>query len=255
LINLANGTEGAIDHGGYVWVQDPNRFGTYVVVGKPTPGTWTLVPTPSTAAIASIGSSLSAPPIAVATRVRRHGRREVLTWRANAVPGQVLEFSEVGARTSTAILTTTKDRGSVTFTPTDDGTDGPRQIEVVVEVGGEPQAILHGATFRPPRPSEPGRPGRVRLVHRGTSVIASWPAVRGASSYEVVINDTNGRRTFFDQPASRRKVVVSPVLAPDRLTASVQTVSAAGLTSPPARATLVLARPPRQPTRRRHPRP
>ena len=107
------------------------------------------------------------------------------------------------ARTSTAILTTTKDRGSVTFTPPIDGTDGPRQIRSWSRSADCRRPSFTGRRSGRRHPSSPEVPGRVKLVHRGTSVIVSWPAVGGASSYEVVVNDTTagGRSSISPRAA------------------------------------------------------
>ncbi len=244
VISSAGPTDGPIDHGGYLWLQDPDRQATDVVLARPTPGIWTLVPAPGSAPVTSTGVALSAPKLAVVTRVRRRGRHEQLTWRAPNVPGETLAFSEVGARTSAAIANTSKARGSVTFAPSSDGTTSLRRIRVVVEINGLPQAILKGAKFRPPSRGRPGTPRRISLVHRGGRVVVTWSRAAGASDYLVIVHDTNGRRDFFQQAANRRRVTVSPVLAPDRVTATVQAVSAADVGGAAGRGRLTIHRPP-----------
>jgi len=35
--------QGAVGSGGYRWVQDPPKDGTYVLLGRPEPGTWGIL--------------------------------------------------------------------------------------------------------------------------------------------------------------------------------------------------------------------
>ena len=225
---LRGPSNGAIDHGGYLWLRDPDRHALDVVVARPTAGTWTLDLGGRLARPDRSGDALSAPRIKVVTRVRRVGRRERLTWRASRISGQSLAFSELGPRTSAAILTTNHTRGSYTFTPTADGKSRGPEDPGGGEIGGVPQAIIAGARFTPPAPRRPARPRRIRLVRRGKRVTVSWTAVRAAARYRVIVSDTNGRRDFFEPFGRQRRVTVSPVLAPDRMTASVQALSSVG---------------------------
>ena len=155
LINPADGIQGAVDQGGYRWVTDPTRHGTYVLIAKPTAGTWTLTPTVGSPSIAKVGSALSTPPPRVRTHVKRVRGSYILHWGARRIPHESLRFRETGKYVSRTIRTTTKTSGTVRFRAAAPSAAGARRIQVVVNQNGLPRAVLSGARYLVPKPPRP----------------------------------------------------------------------------------------------------
>jgi hypothetical protein len=228
-IDPAAGIQGPIDGGGYRWVTDPTTHGSYVIVARPHPGTWTLTPGADSPPIASIGSALSAPDPTVRTRVRRTRRGYVLAWKARRIPGQRLRFVETGGNAYRTIATTAMTAGKRRFRPTDTGIGGRRRIEIQVSQNGLPRAEFHGARFSVPTPKPPARPRKARLRLRRTHAILTWSRSSRASKYEIVAEVNDGRRVYFQRPAQRRKITIPRAYKPISIAATIQPIAADGV--------------------------
>jgi hypothetical protein len=231
LISGAAGTIGTLGRGTYLFVADPARHGTYVLISRPESGTWTLTPTAASVAITDVARATSLRPVRVTTRVRRRGPLWLLTWHASALSGAKLRFSDIGPLGEKTIITTSRSAGSVTFADFNDGVGGRHHIEILVARNGLPQATIVGSSFTIPRPFGPPKPHALRLRHEGSTAVLTWAPAPGAYLYAVLITTSDGQRRFYDQPANQRRVTLGHVLAPDVVSASIRTVALTGLES------------------------
>jgi hypothetical protein len=228
-IDPAAGVQGPIDAGGYRWVTDPTTHGTYVIVARPHPGSWTITPAPDSPPIATVGSALSAPNPTVHTRVTPSRRGYLLRWKARRIPGQTLRFTETGGHTYRTITTTTKTTGKVRVTPTDTGVGGRRRIDIQATQNGLPRAELHGARFRVPKPKPPAAPLNTRLTLHGTHALLTWSRSPRAASYQITARLSDGRRLYFERTARQREIKIPRVYEPATVSASIRPVAADGL--------------------------
>jgi hypothetical protein len=232
-ITRASGEQGAVGGGGYRWVTDPTKDGTYVLLGRPQAGAWTLTPTAGSAPIDWTGSALGAPPVRVKSAVRRHGDRDVLSWDTARLPGQTLRFEEVGKRTGDVLLTTSQPRGRLLFSPVDTGHGEARRIQIEVTMNGLPRKVLAGPRFYVPAPLAPHAPRRVSIVRRGNLAIIDWTPAPRAAFYLVQAKASDGRHLQVRVSNKHHELTLPHVIAPLRLGVSVVTVASDGLQSHP----------------------
>jgi streptogramin lyase len=251
IISRTGGEQGAVGPGGYRWVTDPTKNGTYVLLGKPEPGTWTLTPLAGSPPIDWTASALSAPPAKVKTRVIRHGHRDLLEWSANPAPGQTLRFEEVGRRTADVILRTSKAHGQILFTPANTGAGEGRHLQIEVAMSGLPRKILTGASFSVSAPPRPLAPRHVSIYRRGRGVLISWTPPTGARTVEVLVTSSDGRRERFRVNARQHSLSFPNVIAPAHLTVSITALATDGVKSKPRLAHALFASPAAHPKKRR----
>jgi streptogramin lyase len=231
VISRAGAEQGAIGAGGYRWVTDPTKNGTYVLLGKPERGTWTLTPLAGSPPIDWTASALSAPPAKVKTKIVRRGHRDLLKWNASSVPGQTLRFEEVGRRTADVILKTSKAHGQILFTPASTGSGEARHLQIEVSMNGLPRKILTGASFVVPAPPRPLAPRHVSITRRGRGVLISWTPPTGARTLQVLVTSSDGRRERFRVNARHHSLSFPNVIAPAHLTVSVTALAPDGVKS------------------------
>ena len=231
VISRSDGEQGAVGPGGYRWVTDPTKDGTYVLLGKPEPGTWTLTPLAGSSPIDWTASALSAPPAKVKTKIVRRGHRDLLKWNASPVPGQTLRFEEVGRRTADVILTTSKAHGQVVFTPANTGSGEARHLQIEVSMNGLPRKILTGASFVVPAPPRPLAPRHVSIKRRGRGVLISWTPPVGARTLQVLVTSSDGRRERFSVNSRHHSLSFPNVIAPAHLRVSVTALAPDGVKS------------------------
>jgi outer membrane protein assembly factor BamB len=240
VIDPATGDRGGVDNNAYLWVTDPGRHGTYVIVAHPRPGAWRLTPKPDSPAIATVGSALSAPPPHVASRVRYRAGRYSVSWNAHVAPADELRFVENAGDTERVLLDVHKTKGTARIRPADTGRGEQRRITVQVLRRGLVQSILKGPRFRVLPPPKPLPARRIKIVRHGTKATVSWQRVPRAASYNVWLTTSDGRRLYFRQSARARSVQLDRVALPLRVHASITTVARDGLQSRVARATFKL---------------
>ena len=230
-ITRSGGEQGAVGSGGYRWVTDPTKNGTYVLLGRPEAGTWTLTPAAESPRIDWTASALSAPLVRVKSTVRRRGSQDLLSWSSATVPGQTLRFLEVGERTDDVILTTSKARGQIRFNPTDTGHGEERHIQIEVAMNDLPRKVLKGPAFAVAAPTRPHPPSHVSIVRRGSRATISWSPARRAALYLVEVRASDGRHLLFRSSAKHRSLTLPHVIAPLRLSVSISTVASDALRS------------------------
>ena len=160
-------------------VQAPEALTTFVLVRDPAPGRWTVTGD----GIASVRTAAERPSVEVSATVRK-GR---LHWRLRPQPGQRVTFIERGPRTARTIVTTTRARGDVRYTPAPT-LDKRRQIVAEVSQDGLPRETRTVARVN----VKPPRIGPVRGL-KVTRAKATWKAQPAASSYAVALRFADGR--------------------------------------------------------------
>jgi hypothetical protein len=142
------------DPRGYLVVMGPENNTTYVVLGRPAAGNWTIEAHKESSPITSVRRSDGLPKPKVDGTVRMVPNplcltcpaQAQLTWTVSPLPGQTVTFAEVSDQTSRIITTADPASGSVTFTP-GPGEAGTRQVVALVEQDGLPRTNLAVATF------------------------------------------------------------------------------------------------------------
>ncbi|MGH9280779.1 MAG: hypothetical protein ACRD12_22145 [Acidimicrobiales bacterium] len=142
------------DPRGYLVVMGPENNTTYVVLGRPAAGNWTIEAHKGSSPITSVRRSDGLPKPKVDGSVRMVPSpaclscpaQAQLTWTVSPLPGQTVTFAEVSDQTSRIITTADPASGSVTFTP-GPGEAGKRQVVAMVEQDGLPRTNLVVATF------------------------------------------------------------------------------------------------------------
>jgi streptogramin lyase len=251
VISRTGAEQGAVGAGGYRWVTDPTKDGTYVLLGKPEPGTWTLTPLAGSPPIDWTASALSAPAAKVKTKIVRRGHRDLLKWSASSVPGQTLRFEEVGRRTADVILKTSKAQGQIVFTPANTGSGEARHLQIEVSMNGLPRKILSGASFVVPAPPRPLAPRHVSLTRRGRGVLISWTQPTRARTLQVLVISSDGRRERYRVNAKHHSMSFPNVIAPARVSVSVTALAANGLKSRARVAHALFSKSPAHPKKRR----
>ena len=110
---------------------------TYVFLGRPRAGRWTVQALPGSAAITRVASAHGLPDPRVVASVRRAGRTARLSWTLRAIPGQSVQFVEEASNVRRVITTTNRARGTKRFRPA----PGVRRRQIVayVEQDGVPR--------------------------------------------------------------------------------------------------------------------
>jgi hypothetical protein len=250
LLTRSGGEQGAVGGGGYRWVTDPGKDGTYVLLARPEPGTWTLTPAAGSPPIDWTGSALSAPPVRVKADIRARGSRDVLSWDSPVVPGQSIRFEEVGKRTADVILSTGRAHGYVTFTPRDTGSGETRHLQIEVSMNGLLREILSGPSFRAPTPPRPQPPRHLTISRRKALALITWTPAARAASYQVLVISSDGRRHRYTVKTNHHSLLYPHIIAPLHLTVTVTTIASDGTKSRPLIAAAHWSTTP--PTHRKH---
>jgi hypothetical protein len=203
----------------------PDDSTGYLVIAHPPPGKWTLrvEAGPAVARFRRAGA-LRDPK--VTGSVHGRGYRRVLTFHARRIHGQELIFYERGKGVGRRVGSTTATHGRIRFTPTD-GPAGRRTIVAAVVENGLVRATLRVATFHAPGARRPARVSHLVLRRHGSQVVVTWSKASGAQRYRVHVRVNDGRNQLHTQRG--RRLAIRRATG-HRVTVTVQSVSAAGLT-------------------------
>ncbi|MDP8909761.1 MAG: hypothetical protein M3N47_11770 [Chloroflexota bacterium] len=218
-------------------VHDRERKTTYVLALGPLPGSWRVTTAPGSDAIGSMALARSLPPVKVAAQLAGRGRNRRLMYDVTRIPGQRVDFVEVGGsvtrriatqRTSTRAGSVSTISRSVRFSPAE-GRAGRRRIVAFVSQNGVPRRVISLRSFRAPGPSLPGKPRRVRLRHRGPRLLIAWKPGQGrrATRYDVRVRLPRGRTLRF--LTKRRLVRVDGVAWSQRPVVTIRGLRSDGL--------------------------
>ncbi|HEX6024730.1 MAG TPA: hypothetical protein VFZ00_22255 [Solirubrobacter sp.] len=205
-------TDGIVRGDGYAFVPAPANATTYVVLGNPRGGRWTIQAQPGSAPIAGVRYANVLPAPAVRARVRGHGRARTLVYDVTRIPGQVVRFREIAGDVVHTLGTARGSHGTLRFRPAF-GRARTRRIVAHVEQRGLPRATLDVARYVAPKPAVPRAPRRVTLRRRGERLAIGWSPVAGASGYAVGVRTGDGRTLGFrTSPGEPRRIVVRDVV-------------------------------------------
>jgi hypothetical protein len=179
---------------------------TVVGLQDPRPGQYKLDLLPGSPAITKASDANDPPPAHVTAQVGGSAVRRTLTYDVRPRPHQRVTFVETGAGGDRPIATVTRPRGTLTFTPAP-GT-GKRHIEARFELAGVGAETKTVATFSAPS-QHLGRPTQVIVRRRRGGLLVTWPRVRDATRYELVVTLANGaqRITSTRRPRARLNAV------------------------------------------------
>lgn len=214
-------TEGIVRGDGYMVIQSPATNSSYLIVGRPAAGEWTIEPQPGSASLLAVRSANGLEPPSVRATVKRGKAGKVkVRYSVKEVEGQVVRFREIGGGVARTVGTARGAQGAFTFTP-GFGKGGKRRIVAMVEQRGMPRAELNVASYVAPAPRTLRAPKRITLARRGERLTATWPAVAGAVRYVVDVATGDGRAIHYETKG--RRVVVKRMFG---ATASSVTVRA-----------------------------
>ncbi|MCW2994424.1 MAG: domain containing protein [Conexibacter sp.] len=170
----------------YAFQSVPSRL-TWFDVKAPKAGVWKIVPEADSTPITELRTADGlADPKVTAKVTRGAGRKEVLTYKIDPIPGQTVAFAEQGKGGLGAAIADVKakTKGVITFMPTD-GAGGTREIIAQVTQNGIPRKTLVIAHYTAPPPLRPAKP-KLRIRRSGTKLVVSWP--KDAQSKRFVVN-------------------------------------------------------------------
>jgi hypothetical protein len=222
---------------------EPNRLAfryegdatSYLAVGRPRPGRWTLSADPGSAPIVRFRRAGDVQVARISARVRGRGQSRRLRWRVSRQPGLRVTFFERSSSGVRTIAATRGGRGSVRFRPAT-ARSPRRRIVAFVERRGLPEDQRTVARFRARSP-RPGRPRRVRVRRRGSAAVIVWTRSRGAARHEIRVRISDGRTLLF-LPRRGRRIRVGGVSRRDRVVVRVRGLDRSGRAGPARRARL-----------------
>jgi hypothetical protein len=212
---------------------------TYVSIGEPPGGRYTIQTEAGSPAVKSIGLARGLPDPKVTAKVTGKGRTRTLRYRVRKIAGQRVTLAEQSAGgLYREVARTRKARGRIRFHPTN-SRSRRRQIFALVEQNGYPRAKLAVARFTAPKPRRLSRPTRVRVRRKGKRLIVRWSKVKRAHGYEVRINlPRDGRRLLRFTARRKRRLAVGGLERNDRARVVVRAIDDAANPGKPRKARL-----------------
>ena len=206
-------------------VQDPVSDTTYAVLFSPKPGRWAVTPEPGAPPPVSIHSADALPPISVKAGVSGSGSHPELTWSLHPQPGQGVQFVQQGAAGDQLIVTTTRARGHVGFTPSVAG-GRARTIVAFVTENGLPRSQVVVAHFKAPAQPRLHAVNKLRLI--GSTL--RWSAQAAAADYSLMLRASSG--ATFATVTRHPSVPVPGPMRRRNLTVTISALSAGGNPGP-----------------------
>ena len=198
---------------------------TYVQIGEPPAGGYTIEAQPESVQIAEARLAAGLPDPRVRAKVTGTGRTRKLHYSMRRIGGQRVTFAEQsGGGLYREFARTKKARGKVTFRPVE-SRQRRRRIVALVEQNGLPRARLDLARYTAPKPRRAAKPRKLRVRRKGAKLVAKWRKVRGASGYKVrIVLPKDGRRIVRHLKPKRHRISLGGIEANDRGSISVQAV-------------------------------
>jgi hypothetical protein len=253
-------SKGELRRDDHFFVENDADDTTTVFVAHPTGGAWRIREQPGSARVVSVSQALAHPDPSVAARVlRRPGGGRLLEYALETDPdhevtlfdrgpGYQRDLGRAGGRVclrgakirghrpKNAVLAHPRILcGAIPFHPTP-GPAGKRTIVAVVTNHGELVREVTVASYHAAGPKLPGRPRHVRVTRRRGAVIVTWDRVPRASSYDVDLFVSDGRRLLDVEGRGRRRAVVRGIARSLDVTVRVAGVRSDEVEGPAARA-------------------
>jgi hypothetical protein len=189
-------------------VSDPLAHKTYIYIGRPPAGAYTITPQRGSPAITTILHADGLPQPSVRAAVTGSGYVRTLHYTLKPIPGQTVLFGErsatIGADIGAGVATT----GTLRWTPAA-GPAGRRQVVAVVEQSGVPRREIVVASFVAPPPHRPGKPSFVHVSRHGRRVKVRWGRAEHAVRYLIRLHLQDGTdRQYLDNSTSRLRLTL-----------------------------------------------
>jgi hypothetical protein len=208
-----------------------NEAATSIGLRNPAGGNWKVVEaSPGSVTEVDVARELATPK--VKAKVRGHGRKRVLIYKTTRRKGLAIRFYERIGRGARQIRVVKGGRGRVHFAA-GDGRGGKRQIVAQAEQSGLPVLQQSVASYRAPRPIRPHVRG-LKARRAGHKVVVRWRRARGAKSYLVRFDVSDGRH--LQRTTRGKKAKLGGIGRRDRVRVRVYARSAHGRLGKPARA-------------------
>jgi|GEM_PF-7058091 len=244
LAQSATDGEPVIAPGRYLIIPDGFNDTTYIELARPQAGAYHLSLLPGSAKVVSLGAAHALPPVTLHARLRRHGRRLLLSWRANDKAGLAIDFAELGGAGGHLLLRTTAAQGRRVIRPRP-GLAGKRTLLAYLYAHGTLARVIRVAAFTGPRLPLPTPPRRLRATRSGTTVSLRWQPSARAVRYRVTLLLPNHTvRVIFTKS---HRVTVHGVPATGALKATVSGIDALARTGHSA--TVAVGKPAKRPAR------
>jgi hypothetical protein len=197
---------GIVRRHGHLIIHSPADNTTYVVIGRPHAGRWTVEPQPGSARVTEVRSADALPQPSVEVKVRRKRGRYYLDYEVAPIPGQAVRLRELGANVAATIGEARGRRGTLRLRPAL-GRGGKRRIVAEVTQDGYPRASLRVGSYRAPKLRSLRASKRVSVSAGG---VVRWSRVAGAAGgYVVAVKTSDGRELSYDvKPGTARRVAV-----------------------------------------------
>jgi hypothetical protein len=184
---------GAINDASGAVFHDATNNITYVGVPRPSAGVWTVTAAGGSPALTEMRTGVVRPVAAVTAHVVRVGTTYRLVYAGPKVAGQSVRFVERGTGDVATIgVVAGGGSGSLLFRP-HAGSGARRTIVAMVSQDGLPRTEVVAGAYVAPAPTAPAAVGRITAVRHGTTVVASWKPVVGATGYAAVVRTSDGR--------------------------------------------------------------
>ena len=206
-------------------VQEQEAKATTILLFAPEAGRWTVSRTDG-GALGTLEMARDLRRATVSAKVTRRGARRVLRWRFDGPARHSVRFAERSRGGSRVLVTTSKRRGHVVFTPVARG--GIHKIEAGVLNEGLPRENLTVASFKTARPVLRKVRG-LRLSSRGRLLIVAplrkRSRLRGGCQGTQRLTSSLARRPsrgfafphrWDNRPTACRSWRSRPTIAPDR---------------------------------------
>lgn len=221
---------------------DREQKTTTILWKAPPAGKVYVVSQAGSSPVAKVDLALPAPKRKLGVTVGGKGRSRTLSWNISPKlqPGEQISLAEEGTAAGTELVSTSRSKGSVPFTP-QGGAAGKRSIMATISAGGLPAPAKVAATYVAPPPPAPARPASVRLVRNSSGVVARWTPGKGggatAAKWRVLVRvaDT-GRKQLLVLKGSQRQARIADVNPSDAVSVSVTGADLAGVEGPARRA-------------------
>ena len=194
---------------------------TYVVIGSPTPGNWSVGVQPGSSPVSAIDVAPATAAPKVTGTVEGSGEKRTLKYTTNLAKNEQATFSESGP--GQIIASTKAHKGSTSFLPAL-GKKGTRAVYAVVTRNGVPVSRVKVDSYPAPAPRVLAKTDLALSMVKGRAK-ATWTPVPGATEYLLSVQLPDGR-TLRYKPGKKTSYTL-PLLAPGiKLAVTVRAVSA-----------------------------
>jgi hypothetical protein len=220
----AVGGDAPASDAGVIVTADGVDDATYVILDKPSGGTWTVTAQPGSVAVTQILSAQGYEPVSVKAKLGGRGRKRTIAYTlGHTGHGQDVAFEESGAFGTHLLGAAKGTKGTLRFAPAD-VKGGRRVVTALIRHDGVVTDRVKVGSFVAPGPQKPGKVRRLKARRSGSSVLVSWRPAKGAARYAVTVKGVKGTRLGRLLAAGKRKASF-PVRREEKVTVQVRALS------------------------------